>query len=476
MNSKHMSDIIVSALMQTGSLTFLTFLLFRAETLNVQAPNGGAPFSAFECASAAIIAMVIVGIAGTVLLARKPVRMVPVIAAVQVALSALAMILVMAFPLQTGLFIASIVLGAAAVAQVCLFGKLIQLDTASLIVSSAISVAFAAVLSHASAVIPGDPAAQPRIVAAVLAVSSGFILWVCLHDSRMSTDIQPLAHPLKMLGASVGAGMPIMLEIILAALILGSSWQDIDLKSLDGKELPFLIAVVLCFCAIIALGHIWKKTSQSSFLLYGIGVSLFITQVSSIAPEAWSGAIPYALMIFSLLSFLAYAWIGAQMLDKSPDGAGIMTTMCFILFLVAFGLCAGLLSSFDSLIVRRIVSLASLAFLLYLLFYALHSSSEMGAADLCQSGADEPHRKHRLPVGDILEQNCNKMAQRYELSPREAELLPMIVSGLSSTVIGKRMFISPDTVKTHRYRIYRKMGVSTHEELYDLFLKEKPES
>ena len=39
---------------------------------------------------------------------------------------------------------------------------------------------------------------------------------------------------------------------------------------------------------------------------------------------------------------------------------------------------------------------------------------------------------------------------------------------MSATEVGSRLFIAPQTVKTHRYRIYRKAGVVTHAELVEL--------
>jgi DNA-binding CsgD family transcriptional regulator len=47
----------------------------------------------------------------------------------------------------------------------------------------------------------------------------------------------------------------------------------------------------------------------------------------------------------------------------------------------------------------------------------------------------------------------------WKLSPAETLVLREIVAGRSNEEIGKRLFISPETVRTHCTRIYRKMGV-----------------
>jgi two-component system nitrate/nitrite response regulator NarL len=49
---------------------------------------------------------------------------------------------------------------------------------------------------------------------------------------------------------------------------------------------------------------------------------------------------------------------------------------------------------------------------------------------------------------------------RPELTPRESEVLQMIAEGLSAPEIGRRIHLSPTTVKTHLHTLYEKLGVS----------------
>jgi DNA-binding CsgD family transcriptional regulator len=53
----------------------------------------------------------------------------------------------------------------------------------------------------------------------------------------------------------------------------------------------------------------------------------------------------------------------------------------------------------------------------------------------------------------------------FGLSRREAELLPLLIEGLSNEEIAERLFISPHTVKNHVTNILRKAGVSNRFEL-----------
>jgi DNA-binding CsgD family transcriptional regulator/tetratricopeptide (TPR) repeat protein len=52
----------------------------------------------------------------------------------------------------------------------------------------------------------------------------------------------------------------------------------------------------------------------------------------------------------------------------------------------------------------------------------------------------------------------------HKLSPREHEVMQLVTEGLSNREIGKRLFISPVTVKVHLRHAYEKLGVRTRTE------------
>jgi DNA-binding CsgD family transcriptional regulator len=53
-----------------------------------------------------------------------------------------------------------------------------------------------------------------------------------------------------------------------------------------------------------------------------------------------------------------------------------------------------------------------------------------------------------------------------ELSAREQEVAGLIMQGFTYTQIGKELYISPNTVKSHWTRIYTKLGINTRRELF----------
>ncbi|MDR1183723.1 MAG: helix-turn-helix transcriptional regulator [Coriobacteriales bacterium] len=68
---------------------------------------------------------------------------------------------------------------------------------------------------------------------------------------------------------------------------------------------------------------------------------------------------------------------------------------------------------------------------------------------------------------NLFLENCQTFAQRFDLSPREAEILVYLARGRGSIWVGKQLNISPETVRTHCKRIYEKTGIHNKEDLID---------
>lgn len=67
----------------------------------------------------------------------------------------------------------------------------------------------------------------------------------------------------------------------------------------------------------------------------------------------------------------------------------------------------------------------------------------------------------------FFEEACKRICSKQGLSPREEEVFMLLVRGDSLDMIHTELFISPYTVKSHIYRIYRKLGISSRKELFD---------
>lgn len=60
---------------------------------------------------------------------------------------------------------------------------------------------------------------------------------------------------------------------------------------------------------------------------------------------------------------------------------------------------------------------------------------------------------------------CTVLAEDYDLSRREFDVLILLMRGYDTNSIAEKLFVSPHTVKSHTYHIYKKMGVNSKQEL-----------
>jgi len=74
---------------------------------------------------------------------------------------------------------------------------------------------------------------------------------------------------------------------------------------------------------------------------------------------------------------------------------------------------------------------------------------------------------------ELFEARCAAVAKLYQLSPRETEILGYLAKGRNAGYIQEELVISPHTVKSHIYNIYRKLDIHSQQKLMD-FVEEFP--
>lgn len=74
---------------------------------------------------------------------------------------------------------------------------------------------------------------------------------------------------------------------------------------------------------------------------------------------------------------------------------------------------------------------------------------------------------------EIFEKRCEAVASLYQLSPREGDILRFLAKGRNAAYIQAKLTISPHTVKSHIYSIYRKLDIHSQQKLMD-FVEEYP--
>ena len=74
---------------------------------------------------------------------------------------------------------------------------------------------------------------------------------------------------------------------------------------------------------------------------------------------------------------------------------------------------------------------------------------------------------------ELFEIRCKAISDLYQLSPREFEILRYLARGRNAGYIQDKLTISPHTVKSHIYSIYRKTDIHSQQKLMD-FVQDYP--
>lgn len=74
-----------------------------------------------------------------------------------------------------------------------------------------------------------------------------------------------------------------------------------------------------------------------------------------------------------------------------------------------------------------------------------------------------------LELGRLVQEAAANFGRKL-LTPRECEVVKLVLRGYSTKSISQSLGISPGTVKVHRENIYGKLGVSTQAELFNMFI------
>lgn len=81
----------------------------------------------------------------------------------------------------------------------------------------------------------------------------------------------------------------------------------------------------------------------------------------------------------------------------------------------------------------------------------------------------DPAQPHAAGIW-AFEDLSSRRKLKVEFTPREREIAALLIEGLTSKLIGRRLAISPRTVDVYRARLMRKVGAATTPELVNKLL------
>lgn len=224
-----------------------------------------------------------------------------------------------------------------------------------------------------------------------------------------------------------------------------------------------LLVAAVTIVTIVGVALIPRRFnfSKAYRLIFFISISGII--LLPLARTAEAMMIPYALTMSAGLLVAMVLWVISIVFASAGSRDTIGALSCIRAF-SAGGLLLGFLMArwcFSVVVAsNELVHVVSLVAVLALAFCYLSVFTEGDVEELSRLF---PSRRK-----DRFRQQCRVLAERYNLSKRELEIMMLLARGRNAGYIQDTLFISYNTVTTHRKHIYQKMGIHSQQELLDL--------
>lgn len=342
------------------------------------------------------------------------------------------------------------------------------------------------------------PSAAQIVIASVMPIC---MCALCALAARMPVAEKP-AGP-KHLPQGKATKQDTLLYACVLALIL-STLRGFSNLGMWGSEFPgvvgpgtSLLAAVLYAVALVVFGlfavlvpSTWPTPARFRPATLVLLAGLFLITLRSYLGDE---AVPYELLqVEELLSHLAFWSAVAALLQGETEPTLHTTALPIAVYSGASALLVMLMSRTAALSFVFVIIVA------YMVFAAVTSRGLRGPGTTWQTEAlstagtgtgmetatdgqqpaatatDEAAPEDALNTAVSL--TCDRLIEEYRLSPREAQILPMVIEGRSRAYISEQLNLSDSTVKTHISHIYGKCSVTGRQGLVELVFQAPEEA
>ena len=325
-----------------------------------------------------------------------------------------------------------------------------------------------------------------------LAILLPFITAVCVFGARRA--LPPVlpeqgANTPRPFSLSRFAVSPVLL---VSCVILSIPLSFFKYSFPDGASSvnwSLVIAFAIALIAIIWIADIvtarWRKRSPLVIALYFVPLLFAGTLVLPLFDAGGDGVVAGALIYSGayLLRAFLYTIIGSLSFSNDVRYLKMFSGgSCAILVGHMLGSGLASLSTVSPLFDYAWIA-AGVAYVIFMAGINVVSSFRNGRYGTTGDAVDEmtseehvvqeiekkPEKKRSFET--LLRQPCELVAQRYELSERELDILVLLAAGRNVSTISETLYLSQNTVKSHMNRLYKKLGVHSREELVMLVEK-----
>ena len=329
--------------------------------------------------------------------------------------------------------------------------------------SSLVSVACALLVNGVTVRADARSACACLVIVAVSAICYALVS----RDNRVRpSSTAPGQHPSEFRASIYIRVIMVALGVVWALAYSLSAHLGFGVEATGPATLGIYASGVVIDVAIIALCWNSRILARLRFGLLMRWILVVMAISWAFMPTVAVAAAPVACFLCAMGYLLIIACGCLLVLEVARDHGRTVTTVlasCLgwatlgdVIGTLAFGAFVGAVH--DALLAYSLVSAISVAALA--LTVPFLPSVGSAAADFAQSA---------LPENEGLDARIalhkRSLATSRGLSAREAEVLDLIVAGLSRKEIARRLSVSPSTVKNHTTAIYRKAGVHSAREL-----------
>lgn len=218
-----------------------------------------------------------------------------------------------------------------------------------------------------------------------------------------------------------------------------------------GLQLTFLPIAALVLLATIAItATVNAGEAVAVWLTYGVYSLAAVLTIATLCAVAHAGEFSSDLVFsVAVAAFCGTSFVG-QMIAGGLDDELINVAVTVTTTVYAFALA---LVSY----VRRIRDIGA------------GSAEEHVDGDSAAAPAQKGCSTAGLEAGmSSLQERCDALAAEFGLTSREREILSYLAEGHNGSYIASALFISPNTARTHIHNIYRKLDVSSREDILRL--------
>jgi DNA-binding CsgD family transcriptional regulator len=335
---------------------------------------------------------------------------------------------------------------------------------------------FAALLGALMVGVPGVGKAVLLVACALVAT----LLPLALPSSDPAPDgllaERPVGERLRSL-TSVTA--PALAGLLAFAYVMGT--MRVLIVETYGVHLAVLVADALVLAAF-ALVRTWSPLVRTLYrnLIPVLAVCLLAVTNVTLSLRGGSAAdMVMTYLLYTLAALVTLATLGA-VAHAGEFSSDLLAAVAVALFCLAssVGLLVGGMLTAEQMRASTSVITTVYAFVVVLARGILTFKADRAEKGVPADGGEVPlDTGEAANSGSIgapeaaapsLEQRCAALAEERRLTSREAEILVYLANGHGSGYISEALYISPNTVRTHVHNLYRKLEVSSREEIIAL--------